>query len=78
MIEKYAVEFILVTHAESLDPLKSSLAEFAEVLEIADSPEQGALGKNLKVRLNTEEPTAVFDICYQFGRIKSVKVDEIK
>lgn len=68
----------MITHVESIDPLKSSLEEFAEVLEISDCQEQGAAGKNLKVRVNTEEPTAVFDICYQFGRIRSIKVDEIK
>jgi len=79
MIDKYSVEFILITNVESLDTLRSSLSEFAEVSSIKDfEPLENTGSKNLEVKLVTEEPTAIFDICAQFGRIKSVKINEVK
>ncbi len=29
----------------------------------------------LKIKINTEDPAIIFDICSDFGRLKSVKID---
>lgn len=79
MMQKYRLEFILYVHKPCLEAIKNSLSEFAEALEIADFCQgSDTMGKNFKININTEEPTAVFDVCSQFGRIKTIKVDEIK
>ncbi len=31
--------------------------------------------QNLKIKINTEDPAIIFDICSDFGRLKSVKID---
>ncbi|MFH0762953.1 MAG: hypothetical protein V1925_03570 [Candidatus Omnitrophota bacterium] len=75
---KYAVEFILQGRTADGGILKDSLAEFGEELEIF--PPAGSAGpiEEFKVSIICEEPTLIFDICSQFGRIKTVRVDEIK
>jgi len=75
MISKYVLEFIL--HAKDSSPkiIKSSLAEFGSDLVVSDSQEPGE-DSNYKVSLTTEDPTLVFDLCSQLGRIRSVKVHE--
>ena len=76
-MQKYLLEFVLHTQDSSSVTIKNSLAEFGENLEIADScQDAGARGKDFKVRIRTEDPTTIFDICSQIGRIKSMKVDE--
>lgn len=77
-MQKYHLEFILHTYGASEQSIKSSLAEFGEAVEVSDSNESGQKGRNLTVSVNTEEPTAIFDLCSQFGRIKSIKVNELK
>lgn len=76
MIQKYRIEFILHTQNISSLNIKNSLAEFGNNLEIVDCLDATGRGKNFKVCLDTEEPTAIFDICAQLGRIKQVKVKE--
>jgi dihydroxyacetone kinase-like predicted kinase len=69
---KYALEFILCSYSAE-DTIRNSFLEFAEDVEVA------ALGKaEFKVSLYAEEPTAIFDICAQLGRIKSAKAEELK
>jgi len=75
-IPKFRLEFILQTHDASEKALKSSLAEFGEGITVEDSMQGGEKGRGFKVILATEDPTAVFDICAQFGRIKTVKIGE--
>lgn len=61
----------------SAEIINNSLIEFGEDLEIVQLPENDAdKGKNFKIKIYTEEPTIIFDTCAQFGRIKSVKIDE--
>ncbi len=78
MIQIFNLQFILHAHNLSLEKIKSSLAEFGKVIEVADC--QDALGesRNYRINLETEEPTLVFDVCSQFGRIKSMKINEEK
>jgi dihydroxyacetone kinase-like predicted kinase len=76
-MQRFSLEFILYIHSASLQSLQSSLAEFGENIEITEDSLEEA-GRNLKVNMVAEDPTLIFDVCSQFGRIKSIKVDEIK
>jgi len=75
MITKYVLEFVL--HAKDSSPkiIKSALAEFGSDLVVSDCQKQGE-SCNYKVNMITEDPTLVFDLCSQLGRIRSVKVQE--
>jgi dihydroxyacetone kinase-like predicted kinase len=72
---KFKLDFILHTYNTSLQAVKNSLAEFGEGLEISEVVDELEKGKNFKININTEDPTLIFDVCSQFGRIRSVKVD---
>ena len=85
-MQKYNLEFILHTQNSSLEVVKNSLSEFGDSLEVSEflPPHQcigggglledNAKGRDFKINMNTEDPTAIFDICGQIGRIRSVKV----
>jgi dihydroxyacetone kinase-like predicted kinase len=74
-MQKYNLEFILHTQNSSLEVVKNSLSEFGDSLEISELLlEDNAKGRDFKINMNTEDPTAIFDICGQIGRIRSVKV----
>lgn len=75
---KYSLEFILHTYNVTASELKNALTEFVQDLSIGERPAEGGSGSDYGVKLVAEDPTLIFDICSQFGRIKSVKVDEIK
>jgi dihydroxyacetone kinase-like predicted kinase len=77
-MQRYSLEFILHAFNASSKIIKNSLAEFAENIEITDCQDSYGRGKNFKVNVQTEDPTLIFDVCSQFGRIKTVKVDELK
>jgi dihydroxyacetone kinase-like predicted kinase len=78
MFEKdFYLEFILHAHDTSAQTLKNSLREFAENIEVIDfDPGMEDRGKDFKVSMKAQDPTVIFDICAQFGRIRSVKVQE--
>ncbi|MFH0826845.1 MAG: hypothetical protein V1923_03035 [Candidatus Omnitrophota bacterium] len=76
MQEKYWLDFILRAHGSTLQTIKNALSEFGEHLEIAEDAEEQGEARDYKIRIQTEEPTLVFDVCSQLGRIKSVKVNE--
>ncbi len=74
---RYSLEFILSTHETTPDAIKKSLLEFGENLEVFSVPQNDAeRGSHFKVQILTRDPTAVFDICAQFGRLKSIRIDE--
>ncbi|MFA6357770.1 MAG: hypothetical protein WCY09_03780 [Candidatus Omnitrophota bacterium] len=75
MITKYDLEFIL--HAKDSSPkiIKSSLEEFGNNLAVS-LLEDNQESCNYKINMITEDPTLVFDLCSQFGRIRSVKVGQ--
>ncbi|MCX5714762.1 MAG: hypothetical protein NT033_08195 [Candidatus Omnitrophica bacterium] len=76
---RYSLEFILSTHEAKPDVIKKSLLEFGENLEVFPVPQNDAeRGRHFKIQLRTEDPTVIFDICAQFGRLKSVRIDEAK
>lgn len=74
---KFRLEFILDAYNTKLATIKNSLLEFGDGLEVT-LVEEACVAKtnNFKININTEDPTVIFDICGQFGRIKSVKVEE--
>jgi len=72
ILQKFNSEFTLQIYNTSVQTVKSSLTEFGEGLQIEEGPD------GLKISIATGDPTLIFDICSQFGRIKAVKVDEIK
>lgn len=75
MITKYTLEFILHSRDSSPKMIKSSLAEFGNELVVSpDSAKQESC--DYKINMITEDPTLVFDLCSQLGRIRSVKVHE--
>jgi len=75
MITKYELEFILHAKDSSSKVIKSSLAEFGNNL-VVSSLEDNKENYNYQVNMITEDPTLVFDLCSQLGRIRSVKVQE--
>jgi dihydroxyacetone kinase-like predicted kinase len=64
-------------HSFSEETLKNSLIEFGEGLEIFPLPQDAEnKGKDFKIHISTEDPTIIFDTCAQFGRLKSIKIEE--
>lgn len=77
-MQNFHLEFILHTQDASAKTINNSLSEFGESLEVSACTDDTGKGNNFKININTEEPTVIFDICSQFGRIKNVKVEELK
>ncbi|MCX5669528.1 MAG: hypothetical protein NTX89_05430 [Candidatus Omnitrophica bacterium] len=75
MITKYTLEFILHAKGSSPKIIKSALAEFGSDLVVGDCQKHGE-SCNYEISMATEDPTLVFDLCSQLGRIRSVKVHE--
>lgn len=89
-MHKYHLEFTLRARDVSGKTIKSSLAEFGEGVEVVEdsqistaqpeeadsSLEQKRICRDFKIKIDSEEPTIVFDVCSQFGRIQSVKIHE--
>ncbi len=76
MIQKFRIQFTLHTHGCSPKEIKNAFAEFGENLLVEELACSSAEENNFQVSLISEEPTAIFDICGQFGRIRAVKVEE--
>ncbi len=75
-MSRYYLEFILCINDASPEMIKNSIVEFGNNLKITDCDDVLHKGKNFKINIDTEDPTIIFDACAQFGRIKSVKVEE--
>jgi len=74
-MNKYSVEFILEIRDAAIETIKNSIREFGEDIEIQELPGKGAAKeRSLNIHIRTEDPTIVFDICAEFGRIKTVKI----
>jgi len=77
MIEKYHIEFILHAYDSEASLIKSALSEFGEEVGVEEAPSvEGSSGKEYLVKISAQDPTLVFDVCSQMGRIRSVKIDE--
>lgn len=75
-MRNYRLEFILNVYNTSADRIKNSLVEFGEDLEITACQDNNAKSVAFKININSYEPTVIFDVCSQFGRIKAIKVSE--
>jgi dihydroxyacetone kinase-like predicted kinase len=75
MMTKYVLEFVLHARDSSPKIIKNALAEFGNDLVVGDCQNPGE-SCNYKVNMATQDPTLVFDLCAQLGRIRSVKVNE--
>ena len=76
-MQKYQLEFILSTYENSPDGFKNSIIEFGEDIKIVEVPDVSETKtKNFKINIRTQDPALIFDACAEFGRIKSVKIDE--
>ncbi|PIP20759.1 MAG: hypothetical protein COX40_03080 [Candidatus Omnitrophica bacterium CG23_combo_of_CG06-09_8_20_14_all_40_11] len=76
-MRKYYLEFILNMQTVSPEALKNSIVEFGEDLEISQTPQDNDVkGRDFRIRIYTEDPTIIFDTCAQFGRLKSIKINE--
>ena len=63
--------------AVSSETLRNHIVEFGEDLEIFELPQDNSVkSRDFKIRIYTEDPTIIFDTCAQFGRLKSIKIDE--
>lgn len=78
MFEKnFVMEFILHSYGASIQALTNSLTEFAEDIRIAPiEPGVADNGNDFLVNLRAQDPTSIFDICSQFGRIRRAKIEE--
>lgn len=68
---KYFMEFTLQAADISEEVIRNSITEFGSEVEVL--PLGGA---DFRIHICTEDPTIIFDVCSDFGRITSVKVDE--
>jgi len=76
-MSSYYLEFILNTHNNNAEFIRNSLAEFDEHLEVVQlSKNETEKGEYFKINISTLDPASIFDACAQFGRIKSVKIEE--
>jgi len=75
MTTKYLLEFVL--HAKNSSPkmIKNTLAEFGSDLYVSEC-HPASESCNYDVHITTEDPTLVFDLCSQLGRIRSIKVHQ--
>jgi len=74
---KYSLEFILNTRSASAQALRNSIVEFGETLEVIELTKDEISGsKELMVRICAEDPAIIFDTCAQFGKLRSIKINE--
>jgi len=78
-LKSYAVGFSLNSWFATEDLVRNSLLEFGSNLQVKETiPQTSEKQKTFQVHIITQDPTIIFDICAQFGRIKAVKVEEIE
>jgi len=70
MLKKYSLEFVLLVGNTGTKTVKNALSDFGDDLEIIQDHD-----KRMKITLTTIDPTVIFDICAQFGRITSAKIE---
>lgn len=75
---KYQLEFILNAYNTGVKEVRASLENFGWDLEVLEISEGESLrAGDFKIFIHTQDPTLIFDLCSQFGKIKSVKIDEV-
>lgn len=75
--QHYHLEFVLDIRETNLESIKNSLKGLIDTMDISPLLEnKHGEGKNFKIQVKTKEPELVFDVCSQFGRLKSVRISE--
>ncbi len=76
---KYQLEFVLAAAGISEQDLLDLLKDITEEVELSVLPQQGGeRSLPYKVTACVQDPTIVFDACAEFGRIRSVKIEEVR
>jgi|GEM_PF-343802 dihydroxyacetone kinase-like predicted kinase len=78
LLRKFRMEFILGSRGVSEDMLRRALEGIGEDIEMSVCSGEEEMKDELRMRvsLGTDDPELVFDICSQYGRIKSAKIEE--
>lgn len=64
-------------YGDYAEAFKKALAPYADSLEIDPMPRADADRlRHYKVQILAIDPTIIFDMCAEYGRIKAVKIDE--
>ena len=75
---KYRVEFIIQAYNSSLAALKTALEALGSDLTLEQLEDSNGKAGMARISIRTDEPQLIFDTCAEFGRLKSVKIDEEK
>ncbi len=76
-MKEFCLEFILNSYNATEKTIRASLKGFASGLDVIkqENIHNGA-PYDFKINLHSDDPTIIFDICSQLGRIKSIKINE--
>jgi hypothetical protein len=76
-MQDFHLDFMLTTYDSTLKQINDALSGYGEGIDVcASGSPDTAQGHVFKIRLNTKDPTLIFDICSQFGRITSARINE--
>lgn len=75
-INKYHLDFVLNAFNATENEIGKSLIDFGQELKILRD-ENSAGAANFNISIIADDPTVIFDLCAQFGRITSVKINEV-
>ena len=75
---RYSVDFILNSGNTTREGIEDSLSGLGDELVISQaSSAERQDSTDYNIRIITQDPTLIFDVCSQFGRLKSVKIGEV-
>jgi dihydroxyacetone kinase-like predicted kinase len=77
-MHSYSLEFILNAPSSSTEAIRRSLLQAGEHAKVSRAQEEAQKEGVFQVHVQTKDPTLIFDICSQFGRISSIKIEERK
>jgi len=75
---KYRVEFIIQVYDTSFEALRDALEALGSDLILEQVEDGNGKAGIIRICIRTDEPHFIFDACSEFGRLKSVKIDEEK
>ncbi len=77
LLRKFRMKFVLGGGCVSEDILRRALEGIGEDIELSLHKETNVPGESgIHVSLGTDDPELIFDICSQYGRIRSAKIEE--
>jgi dihydroxyacetone kinase-like predicted kinase len=69
---RYQLDFLVHKTGISAEYLKDMIAEFGQDLDIQQEQD------SVRVRIRTDDPELVLDLCGQVGKLDKIKVDELR